>query len=68
MTKWRFPIRRMLLAVGFPFGLLVVVLNFASALGASESFKDIVVTLGLIGMLVAPVIVVWRASRQADRR
>ena len=68
MTKWRFPFRRMLFAAGVPWGLFVVVLNFASALGASESFKDAIVTAGLIGMFVAPGIVVWKASKEAERR
>lgn len=60
MTKRRIPFRRMLLATGLASSILIVVLNVASALGASEPFKDAIVTVGLIGMLLAPVIVAWK--------
>jgi hypothetical protein len=68
MTHRRLPVRRLLFAVGLPFGFLIVVLNFASALGASEWSKHSIVMAGLAGMIVAPVIEVWRAFKDPDRR
>jgi hypothetical protein len=68
MTNWRLPLRRMLFAAALPFGFSFVVLNVASALGASESSKDVIVMAGIAGMLLAPAIVALRASKDPDRR
>jgi hypothetical protein len=58
----------MLFAAALPGGFLFVVLSVASALGASESSKDAIVIAGLAGMIVAPVIEVWRAFKDPGRR
>jgi uncharacterized protein (DUF1501 family) len=59
--------QRLLLASALPFGLTVVGVNFASALGASESFKDALVVAGLVGLLVALSVVAWKAYQERQK-
>jgi len=44
--------QKLLFAIGLPFGLMIVVLNVASAFGASESTKDKIVLVGMCAFLI----------------
>ncbi len=56
--------QKLLLAIELPFGLMIVILNVASAFGASEPAKDLFVLVGMCAFLIGIGWATWTWVRK----
>ena len=56
--------RKLLLAIGLPLGLMIVILNLASAFGASERAKNLIVLTGICAFLIGIGWATWTSVRK----
>ena len=56
--------QKLILAIGLPFGLTILAVNFSSALGASESIKDNIVLIGISALLIGLGWAAWAWVRK----
>ena len=56
--------KKLILALGLPFGVTILAVNLASALGASEPMKDNIVLAGIVVLLIGAGWAIWSLVRK----
>lgn len=56
--------QKLLFAIGLPLGLMIVVLNVASAFGASKPAKDLIVLVGMCAFCIGIGWATWTWVRK----
>lgn len=58
--------QKLILALGLPFGVTILAVNFVSALGASEPIKNNIVLAGIIAFLIGIGWAIWTLVRKPE--